>query len=86
MYNKKWKNLFILQGTRAFFHYYKEKRKESGMYQSAVAEKFKITQGAYTKMEKGDIRIDLVQLETICGIFGKSLSEFVIEFEKTYGT
>jgi hypothetical protein len=32
-------------------------------------------------MECGDRRIDLMQLRTICRLYGMSLSEFVAEFE-----
>lgn len=57
-------------------------RTDRGILQQDIAEKLELTQGAYSKLETGDIRIDIVQLETICKSLGYSLSEFVKEFEK----
>ena len=61
-------------------------RDRAGITQVELAEKLGLTQSFVSKMERGDRRIDIVQLRTICGIYGLKLSEFVQRFEKELGT
>ena len=46
-----------------------------------MAKRLKLSHSFVTKMEFGDRRIDLMQLRTICRLYGSTLSEFVAEFE-----
>ena len=46
-----------------------------------MAKRLKLPQAFVTKMERGDRRIDLMQLRTIRRLSGSTLSEFVAEFE-----
>jgi len=60
----------------------RDKRQASGVTQVELAEKLSETQSQISKWERGERRIDLVQLRTFCQVIGVSLSEFVAEFDK----
>src|SRR6202044_724287 len=60
----------------------KEARESAGITQNQLAKKLKQSQSFVSKMERGDRRIDIVQLRTICRIFGWTLSEFVERLEE----
>jgi transcriptional regulator with XRE-family HTH domain len=64
----------------------KEARESAGITQVQLAKKLKQSQSFVSKIERGDRRIDIVQLRTICGIFGMTLQEFVTRLEKELGT
>lgn len=59
------------------------KRKELGVTQVALAKKLKMTQSAYSKMERGELRIDLIQLRQILIALKISLPQFVTELESS---
>jgi transcriptional regulator with XRE-family HTH domain len=59
----------------------KRAREATGLTQVQVAKRLKLSQSFVTKMECGDRRIDLMQLRTICRLYGSTLAEFVAEFE-----
>lgn len=40
------------------------------------------TQSFVSKFERGEIRLDLIQLRTVCQAIGKTLPEFVTELEQ----
>jgi transcriptional regulator with XRE-family HTH domain len=63
----------------------KEARESAGITQVQLAKKLKLSQSFVTKMERGDRRIDVVQLRTICQIYGITLIEFVRRLEKELG-
>jgi len=63
----------------------KQAREHAGITQVELAKRLKQSQSFVSKMERGDRRIDIVQLRTICGIYGLRLSEFVQRFEKELG-
>lgn len=56
-------------------------REAAGLTQVAVAERLAQSQSFVTKMERGDRRLDVVQLRTICGLYGTTLPEFVARLE-----
>lgn len=60
----------------------RSKRKESGVTQIQLAEKLGMTQSAYSKLERGELRIDVIQLRTISKLIGATLPEFVASMEK----
>jgi transcriptional regulator with XRE-family HTH domain len=60
----------------------RSKRKESGITQVQLAEKLDMTQSAYSKLERGELRIDVIQLRTISRVLGLTLLEFVTALEK----
>jgi transcriptional regulator with XRE-family HTH domain len=59
------------------------KRSESGMTQSQIAAKLQITQSAYSKLERGELRIDVLQLRNILAEVGIQLSDFIVELERS---
>ncbi len=60
----------------------REVRKSAGMTQVELAEKLGQTQSFISKCEKGDLRLDVVQLARICEALGLSLSTFVRRYER----
>jgi transcriptional regulator with XRE-family HTH domain len=60
----------------------RDARKEAGLTQTELAEKLKQSQSFVTKVERGDRRLDIIQLRTICQTFGLTLAEFVSRLER----
>lgn len=56
-------------------------RMESGVTQIELAKKLGITQSTYSKLERGERRLDVIQLRTIAKLIGVSLIEFVEALE-----
>lgn len=59
----------------------RETREKAGLTQVELAEKIGETQSYVSKVERGERRLDLVQLQTFCRALKTSLSAFVAEFE-----
>jgi transcriptional regulator with XRE-family HTH domain len=59
----------------------KAARKESGVTQVGLADRLGQTQSFVSKVERGDRRLDIVQLRTILMEFGVSLPDFVTQLE-----
>lgn len=59
----------------------RELREKAGLTQAELAERVGETQSYISKWERGELRLDLVQLRELCGAMGVGLSEFVAEFE-----
>jgi len=60
----------------------REARARASLTQTQVAAKLKQSQSFITKLERGDRRIDIVQLHTICRIYGITLGDFVELLER----
>jgi transcriptional regulator with XRE-family HTH domain len=60
----------------------KETREEAGITQIELARKLDQTQSFVSKIERGDRRLDIVQLRTLCQVYGLTLPEFVERFER----
>ncbi len=58
------------------------KREEAGLTQIDLAERLKETQSYVSKCERGDRRLDVVQLRVFCKAIGISLIDFVTEFDR----
>lgn len=65
----------------AFLALLLEVRQESGMTQVELAKKLKLTQSLYSKMERGECRLDIIQLRRICQAIGLSLPQFTDRLE-----
>jgi len=61
-------------------------RKRTGITQVALAEKIGETQSYVSKVERGERRLDLVQLRVFCAAMGIKLSKFVDAFEEELAT
>ena len=59
----------------------REVRVANGVTQVELATRLKLTQSQISKCERGEVRLDLVQLRTHCQALGISLPEFVSKFE-----
>lgn len=57
-------------------------RIESGLTQVDIAERLGETQSAVSKVESGQRRLDLVQLQTYCKAVGISLRDLVTRWEQ----
>ena len=57
-------------------------RKAAGLRQADLAERLGTTQSFVSKIENGERRLDLVELEEVCKAMSMSLSQFVSMFEK----
>lgn len=71
---------------RVFTETLKHFRKKAGLSQVTLAERLEQSQSFVSKSERGETRLDLVQLRIICRIFGVTLPLFVAEFEDRLGS
>lgn len=60
----------------------REARRASGLTQVDLANKLAITQSLLSKMERGDRRIDVVELRALCTAIGLDLVDFVRRLER----
>ena len=63
----------------------KQLRLEAGLTQSQLAEKLDVLQAEVSNWERGEKRLDLVELCHIVDAVGVSLPEFINRFEKMSG-
>lgn len=57
-------------------------REEAGVTQVSLAAKIDETQSYVSKVERGELRLDIVQLRTICLALGTTLPAFVERLER----
>jgi transcriptional regulator with XRE-family HTH domain len=60
----------------------KARRAYLGLRQSDVAEMLKVSQTFVSNYEKGDRRLDLIELDKICEALGVPLVQFITEFKE----
>ena len=65
----------------AFLMCLRETRKSAGITQQQMAEMLGTTQSVISKLERGERRVDVVELRQSCKIMGISLIDFVAIFE-----
>jgi transcriptional regulator with XRE-family HTH domain len=75
------KSIYTREYT-ALLRLLKEARQEAGMTQVQLAKKLRLTQSLYSKMERGECRMDMIQVRKICRILGLTLPEFVERLER----
>lgn len=63
----------------------REQREAKGVTQVVLAERLGETQSYVSKVERGERRLDLVQLRCFCKAIGISLGDFVARFESKAG-
>lgn len=66
---------------RTFLSLLRQTREEAGVTQVDLARKLRITQSAVSKCERGERRLDIIELRRWCRVIGCSLPEFVTELE-----
>jgi ribosome-binding protein aMBF1 (putative translation factor) len=67
----------------AFLKLLKKARQDAGLTQTQLALKLGETQTLVSKCERGERRIDIVELHTFCRALGVSLVQFVGSLERT---
>jgi ribosome-binding protein aMBF1 (putative translation factor) len=67
---------------RAFLQVLKTARQDAGLTQIQLARKIGETQTFVSKCERGERRIDIVELSTFCRAFGVNLKQFVAVLER----
>jgi transcriptional regulator with XRE-family HTH domain len=73
---------------QSFLRVLKKVREDRGVTQIELAKRLSeahssITQSLVSKLERGEVRIDVIQLRWICRALGISLSAFVESLEKS---
>jgi transcriptional regulator with XRE-family HTH domain len=76
------KSLFS-KGYTSFLRQLREARKRSGLTQIELAERLGETQSFISKCERGERRIDVVELRTFCNAMGVSFVDFVKRFDSS---
>jgi transcriptional regulator with XRE-family HTH domain len=64
-----------------FLSHLRAARKEAGLTQIEVATRLRQTQSFVSKCERGERRIDIVELRAFCRAIGVPLAQFVRQFE-----
>jgi transcriptional regulator with XRE-family HTH domain len=59
----------------------REMRTERGLRQADLAEILEVNQTFVSKYERGERRLDLIELRQVCEALGSDLRTFVTEFE-----
>lgn len=75
------KSLFS-EDYRCFLKLLREVRERAGLTQEQIAEYLETTQSIISKCERGERRLDIVELKTWCQAIGIPLPVFIAEFEQ----
>lgn len=67
---------------KIFQEMFTEERKRTGITHKTLAEGLGVDRSAVTRIETGERRVDIVELQLICEVLGISLVEFVRRFEE----
>ena len=67
---------------RVFQELFIEERKRAGIIHKVLAERLGIDRTAVTRIETGERRVDIVELQQICEVLGIPLVEFVRKYEE----
>jgi len=59
----------------------RELREQAGLSQVTLAETLGVSQPFVSKYERGDRRLDLIQLRSVCHALGVKLSDLAAEFD-----
>ena len=70
----------------AVLRLFKKAREDAGVTQVELAKRLGQTQSFVSKVERGDRRLDIIQLRTILSVFGVSLPDFVTNLEHELGS
>lgn len=69
----------------AFLRLLKQAREDAGMTQVGLAAALDTSQSLVSKVERGETRLDLIQLRTVLAALGVTLPEFSARLEKELG-
>jgi transcriptional regulator with XRE-family HTH domain len=65
-----------------FLHQLRQTRKQVGLTQEQLAGRLGVTQSFIGKCERGERRVDILELRTFCAAMGTTLPEFIAELER----
>ena len=68
-----------------FLRLLREKRQGAGLTQAQLARRIRETQTFVSKCERGERRVDLIELRTFCKACGMSLKQFVAALDREIG-
>lgn len=68
-------------GYSAFLQILVDTRKSAGIRQVDLAKSLGTTQSFVSKIERGELRVDVIQLRAICLALNTTLGEFVVKLE-----
>jgi len=68
-----------------FLELLREKRRLAGLTQAQLARRIRETQTFVSKCERGERRVDLIELRSFCKAFGLSLKQFVAALDREIG-
>lgn len=66
---------------RVMLQLLKDARAKSGITQVQLAESLGITQSLVSKIERGDRRLDVAELRSVCIALGVTLRDFIVDLE-----
>jgi len=66
-----------------FLELLRKTRERAGLTQIELAQKIGETQTFVSKCERGERRIDVIELRTFCKAFGMSLNQFALALERS---
>ena len=69
----------------AFLRVLKQTREDAGLTQVGLAEALDKTQSFVSKVERGETRLDIIQLRSVLTALGTTLPEFAARLEKELG-
>jgi ribosome-binding protein aMBF1 (putative translation factor) len=69
-------------GQQRFLKLLRQTRENAGMTQVELAKQLKLPQSFVSKIETGERRVDIVELEAICKALRTSLTKFVQNYEQ----
>ncbi|PSB19028.1 XRE family transcriptional regulator [Phormidesmis priestleyi ULC007] len=75
------KSLFS-EDYKCFLKLLREVRERAGLTQEQIAERLETTQSIISKCERGERRLDVVELKAWCQALDRPLPVFIAEFEK----
>ena len=67
---------------RIFVKLFRETRLAAGITQVELANKLRTSQSIVSKWERGELRVDFVQIRRVCRVLGTSVVAFATEFER----
>lgn len=77
-----WKNLSTPPTTGFFLQVLREAREKADLTQVQLAQKIGETQTFVSKCERGERRVDVVELRTFCQAIGLNLKQFVAMLDR----
>ena len=64
----------------------RQKRLDAGITQVELSRQLGVPHSFVGKIERGERRIDVIELQTFCRVFGIELQEFIAELQKRQRT